>query len=117
MPGRAARVQGERGLEVVRQVAGTRTTLVLDGDLDVRSAPLVQQAVAAAMREGASEVVLDLHDVSFVDSSGLGALIACHKRTGRESCRLVLRSPSHRVARLLAVTTLDRVLTIESDVT
>jgi anti-anti-sigma factor len=110
-------VQRERGLEVVRHVAGTRTVLVLDGDLDVHSAPLVQQAVAAALREGAGDVVLDLHDVSFVDSSGLGALIACHKRARRDSCRLVLRSPSHRVARLLAVTTLDRVLTVESGVT
>lgn len=109
-------MQGERGLEVVRHVAGARTTLVLAGDLDVHSAPLVQQAVAAAVREGASDVVLDLRDVSFVDSSGLGVLIACHKRTLRESCRLVLRSPSHRVARLLAVTTLDRVLAVESDV-
>ena len=110
-------MQGERGLEVVRQVAGTRITLVLDGDLDVHSAPLVQEAVAAAVREGADDVVLDLRSVSFVDSSGLGALIACHKRTRRDSRRLVLRSPSHRVARLLAVTTLDRVLTVESDVT
>lgn len=108
-------VQGERGLELVRQVDGTRTTLVLDGDLDVHSAPLVQQAVAAAVREGAGDVVLDVRNVSFVDSSGLGALIACHKRAVRESCRLVLRAPSVRVARLLAVTTLDRVLAVERD--
>lgn len=108
-------MQGERGLELVRQVDGTRTTLVLDGDLDVHSAPLVQQAVAAAVREGTGDVVLDLRGVSFVDSSGLGVLIACHKRAGRESRQLVLRAPSHRVARLLAVTTLDRVLTVEPD--
>jgi anti-sigma B factor antagonist len=108
-------VQDERGLELVRQVDGTRTTLVLDGDLDVHSAPLVQQAVAAAVREGAGDVVLDLRLVSFVDSSGLGALIACHKRARHESCNLVLRAPSPRVARLLAVTTLDRVLTVESE--
>jgi anti-anti-sigma factor len=108
-------VQGERGLELVRHVDGSRTTLVLDGDLDVQSAPLVQQAVAAAVREGAGDVVVDLRNVSFIDSSGLGVLIACHKRARRESCRLVLRAPSHRVARLLAVTTLDRVLDIERE--
>jgi anti-sigma B factor antagonist len=112
-------VRGEHGLDLVRHDAETCTTLVLDGDIDACSAPLVQQAVAAAFRDGAGDVVLDLRHVAFVDSSGLGVLIACHKRARHESCRLVLRAPSPRVARLLAVTTLDRVLSVEpeSDVT
>jgi anti-sigma B factor antagonist len=107
-------VQDERGLELVRQVAGARTVLVLDGDLDVHSSPLVQQAVARAIDEGASEVVLDLAGIRFVDSSGIGVLIACHKRASTQHGRLVLRSPSPRVARLLAVTALDRVLAIDN---
>ena len=86
---------------------------VLAGDLDVHSAPLVQQAVASAAGEGASDVVLDLAGVTFIDSSGVGVLVACHKRTEAAGARLVLRSPSPRIARLLEVTTLDRVLTVE----
>lgn len=104
---------GERGLEIVRQVAGPRTVLVLVGDLDVHSAPLVQQAVSAAVRDGASEVVLDLAGVRFIDSSGVGVLIAGHTRAASAHARLVLRSLSPRVARLLEVTTLDRILAVE----
>lgn len=103
----------ERGLELTRQVIGTRTVFVLDGDLDVHSAPLVQQAVAVAVDEGASDVVLDLAHIDFVDSSGIGVLIACHKRAAGQDGRLIVRSPAPRVARLLEITTLDRVLNIE----
>lgn len=110
-------MQGERGLELVRQVAGACTVLVLVGDLDVHSAPLVQRAVAAAVADASGDVVLDLAAVSFVDSSGIGVLIACHKRARNRGSRLVLRAPSRRVARLLAVTMLDRVLTVEDGAT
>ena len=104
---------GERGLELRRQVAGSRAVLALDGDLDVHSAPLVQQGVVAAVADGAVEVVLDLAHIRFVDSSGIGVLIACHTRANAGGARLVLRSPAARVARLLAVTALDRVLAVE----
>ncbi|BDZ44823.1 hypothetical protein GCM10025866_07320 [Naasia aerilata] len=55
--------------------------LRLQGNLNMVSAPAVREAVASLVAEGSSRVVVDLADVPFLDSSGLGALIGGLKST------------------------------------
>ncbi len=55
-------------------------------------------------------VVVDLSDVQFIDSSGLGALVACLKTARQAGGDLRLASPTEQITMVLGLTNLDRVL-------
>ena len=71
-----------------------------------------------AMREAASasegRVVLDLSDVEFIDSSGLGAIVAAMKMLAPER-RLDLAAPTPNVERVLRLTRMDSVFAVHAD--
>lgn len=83
--------------------------------LDAAGAVAFKDAVAAHIAAGETRLVLDLGGVAFVDSSGLGALVALLKRLGGQG-QLVLAAVQPPVQRLLALTRLDRVLAIRETV-
>src|SRR6266496_3765460 len=63
----------EFGIKVVR--AEQATTLEVAGEVDLSTAEELTQAGLDALAEGARAVIVDLTDVTFLDSSGLAALI------------------------------------------
>ena len=81
------------------------------GELDMATAPEVQARLAVHR----GPAILDLHQVTFIDSTGLRALVvAAQGRHRAES--LVLRAPSPAVRRLLELTELTEQLAIEPEV-
>lgn len=60
------------------------------------------------------EVRLDLREATYMDSSGVGWLLLCHKRMRQAGGRLVLVDPHPVVANVLRILKLDRVLAIET---
>ncbi len=60
------------------------------------------------------QVRLDLRDTHYVDSSGVGWLLNCHKRMKAAGGKLTLHAPNPTVANLLHVLRLEKVLNIES---
>ena len=89
-----------------------RVVLVLSGDIDLQTAPDLRDYIKAAGAPGAP-VVIDLRDVRFVDSPGLGTLIYCARVLEATGSRLVLRAPQDHVRDLLHLVSLDMLLTIE----
>jgi anti-sigma B factor antagonist len=61
-------------------------------------------------RAGGSVVVVDLSATEFIDSSGLGALVACLKTARQAGGDLRLAAPTEQVSMVLGLTNLDRVL-------
>ncbi len=97
-------------------VSSTSTNLVkLGSHLDVRNVELARTTVHAAVAAAVagSDVVLDLEGLAMIDAAGLGMLMAAHLRAERAGVRLVLRSCSDDVRRLLAITHLNRVLHVD----
>lgn len=82
--------------------------------LDAAAAPVLRGTTADLANEGRFRVILDLKQVQFVDSSGLGALIHMHK-TLQPQGRLVLCQVDPKVGQLFKVTRLDRVFTLAAD--
>jgi anti-sigma B factor antagonist len=70
-----------------------------EGELDIAHVGEFRDALARA--GGAPAVVVDLSSVSFIDSSGLGALVELHKRFQRDNRRLAVVAPSGTAAALL----------------
>lgn len=62
-----------------------------------------------------SGIILDLAKVDFIESSGLGALVAVFKRCGDQQCPVVFLNPQSYVMKLIEITRLDKVLTIKQD--
>ena len=91
--------------------------LVLDGRLDLRTLADVRTALHSAIDAGTGDLVVDLRDVEVRDATGLGVLVAAHRRADRAGRRLVLRHVPARMRRLLFVSRLHRVLHIETEAT
>ncbi len=92
------------------------TVVVLSGQLDVATAPDLRQALQEAQYAGAHRVVVDLADLQFLDSFGLGVLVGGLRRARLHGGRLVLAAANDRIRRILEVTGLDRTFQLTEDV-
>ncbi|WP_069741000.1 STAS domain-containing protein [Streptomyces sp. EN23] len=66
-------------LKVDEAEQGSWAVLRISGELDLVTSPVVRQSVHDAVAEGQHDVVLDLSEVFFCDSSGVGVLIASRR--------------------------------------
>ena len=90
--------------------------LCLVGPLSARTVADVRTALVAAIAAGCGDLVVDISEVELIDASGLGVLVGAHRLALRGERRLVLRDVPQRITRLLAITHLNRVLTVEDSV-
>jgi anti-sigma B factor antagonist len=88
------------------------TTVALVGEVDVSTADAIRGAAGLALSEGGDRLVLDLRQVTFMDSQGISALVDAHRTLDRHGMRLVVADPPVRVVKLLALTGLDQVIGI-----
>jgi anti-sigma B factor antagonist len=79
--------------------------------LDANLALPFKERVGSLIAEGNEALVLDLADVEFVDSSGLGAIVSCLKKLGR-SGRLAICNARPAVLGVFKLTRMDRVFTL-----
>lgn len=83
--------------------------------LDAARAPALREALLRRIEDGRTRIVLDLSGVSFMDSSGLGALVSALKRLGPGGT-LAVAGATGAVARLFQLTRMDRVFALHPDV-
>lgn len=89
---------------------GDVTVLDASGRLDLLTAPEFRARIADAIAGGTSRLVVDFERVEFVDSSGLGALVAALKLARRAGGDLRICGASEQLEIVLDLTGLDRVL-------
>jgi anti-sigma B factor antagonist len=82
------------------------------GELDVNTAPELREQLARLVSEGTRQIVVDLTDVSFVDSTALSVLVSALKRLRQADGDLQLASPNASVRRVFEITGLTRLFTI-----
>jgi anti-sigma B factor antagonist len=80
------------------------------GEIDLSNRDRLDEQLSELWDGGWRHIVLDLHDVSFLDSSGLQVLVTHHRRAAAAGDRFVLADCSREVARVITLTGLDRVL-------
>lgn len=78
-----------------------RTVITSEGEIDVSSVGAFRDALSEAARAGADRLVIDLSEVSFIDSSGLGALVDAQNQLRRDERQLVVVAPSGTAAAVL----------------
>jgi anti-sigma B factor antagonist len=82
------------------------------GELDVATAPDLDRKLRAAIEEGQVHLVLDLTQVTFVDSTGLGVLVGCRNLVRKSGGTIRLVVTHRNVRKVLEITSLDTVFPI-----
>jgi anti-sigma B factor antagonist len=84
--------------------------------LDAHNSQEFKEYLLRQLENGAKGLILDLSDVRFVDSSGLGALLSGHKNANLREVRLALSGVQARVQSMFELTRLHRVFEIHPTV-
>jgi anti-sigma B factor antagonist len=94
--------------------ARTPSTAVvrLSGELDLMGAPELRARLSELLA-ARLDVIVDLTDLSFIDSTGISVLVGAHKQSAAVGDSFVLRAPSGQIARVLHMTGVDQVFTVE----
>ena len=87
-------------------------TVVLDGEIDIATAPAIRRILLAAISGGNVQLAVNMSGVTFIDAAGIGVLVAAANRARQAGGGLSLLAPSPQVRRLLDVFHLDAILPI-----
>ena len=80
------------------------------GDIDVGTAPRLREQLVGIIADGQTRVVLDLDDVAFLDSTGLGVIVGVLKRARTLGGDLRLVCTRAQIVRVFEITGLDRTM-------
>jgi anti-sigma B factor antagonist len=100
-----------RACEMDARQADGRTTLLLSGEFDASCVLRFERLVRAAMDDPLPFLVIDLREVTFIDSTGLALLLRTEAASRQDGFELqIVRSPAAAVRSALEVSGLERVL-------
>ncbi|PJE79319.1 putative anti-sigma factor antagonist [invertebrate metagenome] len=85
---------------------------VSESRLDASISDLFQAYVCDRMTQNTDQFIIDLSSVKFMDSSGLGTLVACFKKINGMNKNMYLASPQPAVKDLLDLTSMDKIFQI-----
>ena len=99
--------------EPASERAGSGAMVRVAGEVDIQTSPVLHEHLTRVLDEGHTSIVVDLTDVSFLDSTGLSVLIAGLKRCQGSGGDLRVASPQPNVRRVLEVTGLADVFRLD----
>lgn len=102
-------------LELAATDEGGRAVLALTGAVDVESRVKLRAACMETLDEGPVGLVLDMSGVTFMDSTGIGALVEVGRSAQDAGVTFTIRRPSPRVVRILQATGLIDAWEVERD--
>lgn len=100
------------GLDVMEQ--NGYTILSVKGEVDVYTAPRLRERLVELVTEGARKIIVDLEQVEFLDSTGLGVLVGGLKRLRSNEGDLSLVCTQTRILKVFEITGLTKVFSIYS---
>jgi anti-sigma B factor antagonist len=102
-------VVGDPGFSVSTEFCEDVPVVFVTGEVDIATAPALRRALASWEEEPELPfVVVDLSNVGFIDSTGMGALVAFHKRIHNE-VRIVV---TEHIKKVMKLTALDQVFSL-----
>ena len=107
------RPKGERvaDLELESRESDDGASVVVRGEVDMATAPQLRDTLLELVDGGATRIALDCRGLDFLDSSGIGVLIAVRKRLGDDGS-LTLEAPPAHVRKVLELTGVSEHVTI-----
>jgi anti-sigma B factor antagonist len=95
-----------------RTIDTTTTILDLDGEVDVYTAPMLKEAMTRQVDGGKKNLIVNLQQVEYLDSTGLGILIGGVKRLRESQGTLKMFGASPRITRIFDITGLNAIFDV-----
>lgn len=102
-------------LQIDRKMDNQEEILLLNGEVDVYTALKLKETLIPIVEMPNASVIIDLTNVNYIDSTGVGIFIGALKAADKSNSRLKLTGANARVKRLFEITGLDEVIDIASD--
>lgn len=99
---------------VRQEQAADRTVVVVAGELDAHTAPELKAVLDPLAQTAECAIVVDLGEVGFIDSTGLGVLVTTLKHVRESQGRLDVVVQTPRVLKVFALTGLDVVIPLHA---
>jgi anti-sigma B factor antagonist len=99
-------------LDVDTSTRDSATVLSLRGEIDVYTAPRLRQALIDLIAQDATNIVVDMGSVDFLDSTGLGVLVGGLKRVKAKEGSLKLVVTQDKISKIFEITGLTKVFPI-----
>lgn len=96
-----------------REVDGT-AVIAVSGEIDVYTAPKLRDEISSIVAGGIHSIIIDMEQVEFLDSTGLGVLVGGLKKVRAEDGSLELVCSQERLLKIFRITGLSKVFVIHS---
>jgi anti-sigma B factor antagonist len=96
------------------KLSNEQYVISLSGEVDLYTAPEFKQQLLEVIDQGGRDVVVDLSDTTFIDSTTLGVLVGGVKRLRTNDGQLSLVCSDRNITKIFEITGLDRVFTIHA---
>ena len=94
---------------------GDPVVIAVHGQADLHTAPELRNAINAALDRGATGLVVDLSEATFIDSMTLGVLLGAVKRLRPAGGKVGIVCVDPHIRRIFEITLLDRVFSLHTD--
>ena len=105
----------ELTLDVYSEPTGF-TVIAVSGEIDVYTAPKLREKLISLVEAGSYQLIVDMEDVEFLDSTGLGVLVGGLKRVRAHDGWIDLVCTQGRILRIFRITGLNKVFSIYNTV-
>jgi len=96
-------------LSLQTRAVADHTVLEVGGEIDVYTAPRLRQTLIDLVEGGATDIVVDMERVDFLDSTGLGVLVGGLKRVKDKDGTMKLVANQDRILKIFDITGLSKV--------
>jgi anti-sigma B factor antagonist len=101
------------GFAVGVATSGDETVVSVRGELDMATAPQLRDSLAEVLADLPTRLVVDARQLTFIDSTGLSALLLAQRRCRAQGGELYLREPTEAVRRLISLAGVESMLPTE----
>jgi anti-sigma B factor antagonist len=99
-------------VSVTSHASGDRTVVDVTGEIDVYTAPVLREELASLIDSEHTDLIVDLSQVAFMDSTGLGVLVGALKKVRTLGGDLRLVISEDKILKVFRITALTQVFTI-----
>ena len=99
-------------LTLTTRDAGGKTIVAVGGEIDVYTAPKLRDKITELVGDGHHNLVIDMENVDFLDSTGLGVLVGGLKKVRAHDGTMELICSQDRLLKIFRITGLAKVFTI-----
>ncbi|WP_096201989.1 STAS domain-containing protein [Bacillus sp. FJAT-45350] len=100
-------------LDIKLEQKNNNKILYLTGEIDAYTAPVLRDELLPLTEQNEVVVIVNLADVSYIDSTGLGVFIGALKSSHSHNSSIKLTCLSTKIQRLFSITGLDEVMDID----